>query len=211
MRRLTAVRNRLWNSAGFFIVVWFTHYFPFFLMSRQLFIHHYLPSHLASALVAGAVLHFLLSETIQYPISVRGHSTRPRKPQWAELGARGPAIVVVYFIALFAAFVYVAPLTYGTPGYAPYRIISYKMLTYRVIDWMAMPSIPNDCYSLGHCTLLPKRTSNRDGDRRESAGDVEQDSGIRSVPCRQTSCSGLVPAVIFLLSALFCDDNKRLL
>ncbi len=103
-------------------------------MSRQLFIHHYLPSHLASALVAGAVLHFLLSETIQYPISVRGHSTRPRKPQWAELGARGPAIVVLFFLALFGAFVYMAPLTYGTPGYVPFRLINCKMLTYRVID-----------------------------------------------------------------------------
>jgi hypothetical protein len=99
-------------------------------MSRQLFIHHYLPSHLASALVAGAVLHFLLSETIQYPISIRGHSTRPRKPQWAELGTRGPVIVVAYFIALFAAFVYMAPLTYGTPGYVPFRLINCKMLTH---------------------------------------------------------------------------------
>ena len=112
-----AVRNRLWNSAGFFVVFWLVHYFPFFLMSRQLFIHHYLPSHLASALVAGAVLHFLLSETIEYPISVAGHYTRPRPRQWAEIGARGPAILAGFFIALFVAFVYIAPLTYGTPGY----------------------------------------------------------------------------------------------
>ncbi|KAH9167385.1 glycosyltransferase family 39 protein [Lactarius sanguifluus] len=124
-----AVRNRLWNSAGFFLVVWFIHYFPFFLMSRQLFIHHYLPSHLASALVAGAVLHFLLSETIQYPISVRGHSTRPRKPQWAELGARGPAIVVLFFLVLFGAFVYMAPLTYGTPGLDGDGVNSKRLLS----------------------------------------------------------------------------------
>lgn len=100
-------------------------------MSRQLFIHHYLPSHLASALVAGAVLHFLLSETIQYPISVRGHSTRPRRPQWAELGARGPIIVAVSFLALFVAFVFMAPLTYGTPGYVLFRLIDCKVLTCR--------------------------------------------------------------------------------
>jgi len=93
------------------------HYFPFFLMSRQLFIHHYLPSHLASALVAGAVLHFLLSETIEYPISIAGHSTRRRPRQWAELGTRGPIITAVYFLALAIGFVYLAPLTYGTPGY----------------------------------------------------------------------------------------------
>ena len=136
-------------------------------MSRQLFIHHYLPSHLASSLVAGAVLHFLLSETIQYPISVRGHSTRPRKPQWAELGTRGPAIVVLFVIALLAAFVYMAPLTYGTPGYVPFRLINCKMLTYRVIDWMVTQSIPNDCYLLGRYTLLPNRMSRRDCDLRK--------------------------------------------
>ncbi|KAI0272765.1 glycosyltransferase family 39 protein [Gloeopeniophorella convolvens] len=110
------VRNRLWNSAGFFAIVWFIHYFPFFLMSRQLFIHHYLPSHLASALVAGAVLHYLLSETIEYPVSIRGHSTRLRPRQWAELGQKGPIIVAAFFIALFFSFTYIAPLTYGTPG-----------------------------------------------------------------------------------------------
>jgi dolichyl-phosphate-mannose-protein mannosyltransferase len=93
------------------------HYFPFFLMSRQLFIHHYLPSHLASALVAGAVLHFLLSETIDYPISIAGHFTVRRPPQWAELGTRGPVIVVGFFFALAFGFIYIAPLTYGTPGY----------------------------------------------------------------------------------------------
>ena len=136
-------------------------------MSRQLFIHHYLPSHLASSLVAGAVLHFLLSETIQYPISVRGHSTRPRKPQWAELGTRGPAIVALSFIALLAAFVYIAPLTYGTPGYVPFTLIDLKMLTYRVIDWMVTQSILKDCCLLGRYTLLPKRTSKSDHDRRK--------------------------------------------
>jgi hypothetical protein len=171
-------------------------------MSRQLFIHHYLPSHLASALVAGAVLHFLLSETIQYPISIRGHSTRPRKPQWAELGARGPAIVVAYFLALFAAFFFIAPLTYGTPGYVPFRLINCKMLTYCLIDWMAMQSIPNDCYNPGRYTLLAKRRIRRDGGRRKSASDVK---GVRvlEVSCQQATCSGHFSAIFFLLSALF--------
>jgi dolichyl-phosphate-mannose-protein mannosyltransferase len=87
-------------------------------MSRQLFIHHYLPSHLASALIAGSVLHFLLSETIDYPISIAGHFTVRRPSQWAELGTRGPIVVAGFFLALVFAFIYIAPLTYGTPGYA---------------------------------------------------------------------------------------------
>jgi hypothetical protein len=37
------------------------HYAPFYLMGRQLFLHHYLPAHLASSLVAGALLEFVFN------------------------------------------------------------------------------------------------------------------------------------------------------
>jgi len=134
-----AVRNRLWNSAGFFGVVWFIHYFPFFLMSRQLFIHHYLPSHLASALVAGAVLHFLLSETIDYPISIAGHFTQRRPPQWAELGTRAPIIVAGFFLALLLAYTYMAPLTYGTPGMDGETVNSKRLLSSWTLHFAAKP------------------------------------------------------------------------
>jgi len=115
------------------------HYFPFFLMSRQLFIHHYLPSHLAAALVAGAVLHFLLSETIEYPISVPGHSTRRRPRQWAELGTRGPIITAVYFLALAIGFVYLAPLTYGTPGLDGDAVNSKRLLSSWTLHFASKP------------------------------------------------------------------------
>lgn len=111
-----AVRNRLWNSAGFFLLIWGVHYAPFFLMNRQLFVHHYLPSHLASAMIAGAVLSFVLSETINYPVSVRGPKTHAHPRQYADLGMKGPVVLVVFMIVLFAMFAYMAPLTYGTPG-----------------------------------------------------------------------------------------------
>jgi dolichyl-phosphate-mannose-protein mannosyltransferase len=113
------VRNRLWNSAGFFTIVWAVHYFPFFLMGRQLFIHHYLPSHLATALIAGSVLSFVCSESINYPISIRGPSMRSKAQprQFADLGVKGPVIVGVFTLLLLVAFLYLSPLTYGTPGY----------------------------------------------------------------------------------------------
>ena len=106
----------MWNSAGFFLLVWGVHYFPFFLMNRQLFIHHYLPSHVASALVAGAVLSFILSETINYPISLAGPNTKRRTPQWADHGVKGPIIVGTFAFFMLVMFVYLAPLTYGSPG-----------------------------------------------------------------------------------------------
>lgn len=112
-----AVRNRLWNNTGFFLLVWAVHYLPFFLMNRQLFVHHYLPSHLASALIAGAVLNFVLSETINYPVSLRGAKMKIHPRQYSDIGLKGPVIFAVFSLMLFLMFVFIAPLTYGTPGY----------------------------------------------------------------------------------------------
>ena len=112
-----AVRNRLWNNTGFFLLIWAVHYVPFFLMNRQLFVHHYLPSHVASALIAGAVLNFVLSETINYPISIRGPKMKKARPsQYSDIGLKGPVILFIFGFIMFLMFVFIAPLTYGTPG-----------------------------------------------------------------------------------------------
>ncbi len=86
-------------------------------MNRQLFVHHYLPSHVASALIAGSVLNFMLSDTVNYPSSIHGPLTRPKARTYADIGLKGPIIFVVFCIVLFSMFVFLAPLTYGTPGY----------------------------------------------------------------------------------------------
>ncbi|KAG6869242.1 hypothetical protein C0993_009107 [Termitomyces sp. T159_Od127] len=122
-------RNRLWNNAGFFFIVWGVHYVPFFLMSRQLFIHHYLPSHLASALIAGAVLNFVLSETINYPISIPGPSTRRRPTEYSNIGIKGPVILILFSIVMFFMFLFIAPLTYGTPGLDGDAVNSKRLLS----------------------------------------------------------------------------------
>ncbi|KAG6813150.1 hypothetical protein H0H92_013556 [Tricholoma furcatifolium] len=123
------IRNRLWNNTGFFLLFWAVHYIPFFLMSRQLFIHHYLPSHLASALIAGSVLNFVLSDTINYPISVSGPTTRRRPSQYSDIGIKGPIIFVGFSILLFAMFLFMAPLTYGTPGLDGETVNSKRLLS----------------------------------------------------------------------------------
>jgi len=124
-----SVRNRLWNNTGFFVIVWGVHYLPFFLMNRQLFIHHYLPSHLASALVAGSVLNFVLSETINYPISIRGPSTRPKPSMYSDLGMKGPVTVAIFSVFMFVMYVYMGALTYGTPGLDGETVNSKRLLS----------------------------------------------------------------------------------
>ena len=106
----------MWNNAGLFFLGWGTQYLPFFLMNRQLFIHHYLPSHLYSTLIAGAVLNFIMSETINYPISVRGRTTRLRPAQHSDIGPKALISVSVFTVGMIMMFLYIAPLTYGTPG-----------------------------------------------------------------------------------------------
>jgi len=109
------VRNRLWNSSGFFFIAWAFHYFPFYLMNRQLFLHHYLPAHLCSALVAGSVFNFIMGESVNYPISVPGPGMRRMPTARSDVGKNAWAMVAVYLIPLIAMFVFLAPLTYGIP------------------------------------------------------------------------------------------------
>ena len=97
-------------------MIWVVHYAPFFLFSRQLFLHHYLPAHLASALIAGAVLNFICTETINYPISYRGLETNAKPREYADLGVKGAVIVGIFTLLQFSLFIFLAPLTYGTPG-----------------------------------------------------------------------------------------------
>ncbi|KAI0788750.1 O-mannosyltransferase [Abortiporus biennis] len=123
------IRNRLWNSAGFFVLFWAVHYFPFYLMSRQLFIHHYLPSHLASALLAGAVFSFIVTESVNYPVSKRGPLTKAQPAIYADHGVKGPILVGIFAIVMFAMFVYIAPLTYGTPGLDGHAVNSKRLLS----------------------------------------------------------------------------------
>jgi len=111
------IRNRLLNSTGFFVSAWAFHYFPFYLMNRQLFVHHYLPAHLASTLVAGSVVNFVLTESIEYPISIaRKGVTHLRPRMYTDFGVKGLIATGILLVVLVASFLFFTPLTYGTPG-----------------------------------------------------------------------------------------------
>lgn len=68
-------------------------------------------------MLAGSVLSFVLSDSINYPISIAGRMTRMQPTQYADLGVHGPTLVGIFAVVMFAFFVYISPLTYGTPGY----------------------------------------------------------------------------------------------
>jgi dolichyl-phosphate-mannose-protein mannosyltransferase len=82
------------ESAGFFLVGWFFHYFPFFLMGRQLFLHHYMPALYFSILLFSVGFDLL---TIQL-------ASRKR--------FMAAALFVMSVIYVYRQFI---PITYGEP------------------------------------------------------------------------------------------------
>ncbi|THX53143.1 protein O-mannosyl-transferase 1 [Aureobasidium pullulans] len=137
-------RNRLYNSTGFFFLTWAAHYVPFYIMGRQLFLHHYLPAHLASALVTGALVEFVFNiDPVDLDDVTSGNATltknkktatqqnkpvRERTGQSNLLGmwaATGGILAVIVW-----SFLYFAPLTYGQPGLTVEQVQARKWLNY---------------------------------------------------------------------------------
>jgi len=77
---------------GFLFLGWFLHYFPFYLMGRQLFLHHYLPALYFGILLLSSVFDLLTS------------SLRPR----VRLQIAGVLIILAIW-----NFAYFSPLAYG--------------------------------------------------------------------------------------------------
>ena len=128
IRDSPGTRSRLYNSTGFFFIAWALHYLPFYLMGRQLFLHHYLPAHLASSLVTGALLEFIFTiepiaiEEAGFVVAESGtkHAAPPRSlPARERVGGQSLlaswAAAGVIMIAVIGGWWFFVPLTYGFP------------------------------------------------------------------------------------------------
>ena len=138
----------MYNSTGFFFLIWAAHYAPFFIMGRQLFLHHYLPAHLASALVAGALVEFIFNiepndlagftdAQIQEGKkgNINGPQARTRSRPIRERIAGQSLLATwvasgVILAVLIWGFIFFAPLTYGKPGLSVDQVVARKWLNY---------------------------------------------------------------------------------
>ncbi|KAH8883941.1 PMT-domain-containing protein [Thozetella sp. PMI_491] len=133
-------RSRLYNSTGFFFLAWATHYFPFYVMGRQLFLHHYLPAHLASCLVTGSLVEFVFNvEPTPEADTARSGKKGPAAPK-RHLTARerfaGQSMLpswiatIVVLALVLGGWYFFLPLTYGYPGLDVDQILRRKWLGY---------------------------------------------------------------------------------
>lgn len=119
-------------------------------MSRQLFIHHYLPAHLASACLAGSILNFILTESINYPVSAAGPTTRLRPRIKAVVPRKAYFAFGILSFTVIGMFIFLAPFTYGTALCVCRRTVSRFTLDKRHTD------LPAHAHHLGP---IPHRSS----------------------------------------------------
>lgn len=105
-------------------------------MGRQLFLHHYLPAHVASCLVTGALLEFIFNTDSVDEDAVYGSNAGPKKHVTARerYGGRSMkgawvACAVILAVAI-AGWYFFLPLTYGYPGLSVEQIKLRKWLGY---------------------------------------------------------------------------------
>lgn len=143
---MSGTRSRLYNSTGFFFLCWAAHYLPFYLMGRQLFLHHYLPAHLASTLVTGALVEFVFNaEPIieDETVLTKKDDLKKKVPekarkvfQKASERLKGQSMLATWAAsgAILAVTIwgwwFFLPLTYGKPGLTIEQVNARKWLGY---------------------------------------------------------------------------------
>lgn len=105
-------RSRLLNTLGFLFIGWGAHYFPFFLMNRQKFLHHYLPAHLIAALFSGGLLEFITSN----------NSSSTKKGPLGVNKWKLNLAVIVLLAPIVWFFFYFSPIVYGNVSLTPAEV-----------------------------------------------------------------------------------------
>lgn len=111
-------------------------------MGRQLFLHHYLPAHLAAAYLAGGLFDFIFGEMEELEKDDQSPTTSGRagfikesSPVKKALGMKFCGFSLVYFCvtgavmtSLIITFIYYTPITYGWPALTPAQAKARELL-----------------------------------------------------------------------------------
>ncbi|KAJ1901526.1 Dolichyl-phosphate-mannose--protein mannosyltransferase 4 [Coemansia sp. IMI 209127] len=119
------VHRHLLRSGGFIALAWAAHYFPFFLMGRSLFLHHYLPASIFAYMAVAVVFQFFSIQHYQrFTLRRWNGPARALVPSTTAL-----ASFVVLIAIQTASFLYFAPLAYGTTAMTPEQVRGRMLLS----------------------------------------------------------------------------------
>lgn len=122
-------REKLYAPLMFLFIGWCCHYFPFFLMARQKFLHHYLPAHLIASLFSAAIWEMIFTDNKSLDI------TKDEEDP-ANAHESTPKIYIFYMFVSFAVlaiavmwfFFYFSPLVYGDRSLTPAEVVDRQWL-----------------------------------------------------------------------------------
>ncbi|KTW29341.1 hypothetical protein T552_01296 [Pneumocystis carinii B80] len=114
-------RELFYNYTTFFFFSWILHYLPFYLMGRQLFLHHYLPAHICSALLSGSLFQLLFEKNSKsllssYFLKKNKDKENIGKEKVVNMQKKANIMFTILTCFLLGCFIYFSPLTYGKPG-----------------------------------------------------------------------------------------------
>ncbi|TFY78295.1 hypothetical protein EWM64_g5720 [Hericium alpestre] len=175
---------------GFLFIGWCMHYFPFFIMGRQLFLHHYLPALYFAILLLCSVFDFLTS------------TLRPR------IRLQVAAVLIILAVWNFSIF---SPLTYGNP-WTKSQCRHAKWLKTWDFGWVST--------ELGHEYLdQPNRPSSRStfgglwragthAGIAEWYSPIEEGTGLHPRPAEATELSAHFPQIDESWSSIWYASRK---
>ncbi|CCJ28499.1 unnamed protein product [Pneumocystis jirovecii] len=123
-------RKLFYTHTIFFFLFWIAHYFPFYLMGRKLFLHHYLPAHIASSLLTGSTFQLLFEKNNRSIIFLYFFKKNENKTNMNLKNFNSPRKAKIMFIllisSLLGSFIFFSPLTYGKPGLTSNQLYERK-------------------------------------------------------------------------------------
>ncbi|CCE61701.1 hypothetical protein TPHA_0B00290 [Tetrapisispora phaffii CBS 4417] len=119
-------REKIYGPLLFFFIGWCCHYFPFFLMGRQKFLHHYLPAHLIAALFSAALWEVIFSNTKTEDPSKDDKDAAYNTTAVVIHDKQLSLFFLIVSVAVVGFFIYFAPLVYGDISLTPEQVQSRK-------------------------------------------------------------------------------------
>lgn len=122
-------REKLYGPLMYFFIGWACHYFPFFLMGRQRFLHHYLPAQLIASMFTAALWEVIFSDCHSLD-----HEKDEEKPDsnYNDVPEVYTKFLYVFFgimtVAIIWCFWYFSPFVYGDVSLTPEQVTARKWL-----------------------------------------------------------------------------------
>lgn len=89
-----------------------------------------MPAHILSTMVAGSMIHFVVTESINSPISIPGPllKGRLRRKSFAEQPLSLLVVIAFVLVLVLVSLIFIKPLTYGTPGLSATQVGRRRIL-----------------------------------------------------------------------------------